>query len=47
MTDLMTAATSTFTSLSTNVTTLYVAVLGIIAIGVAFVWIRKALRGRG
>ena len=47
MVDLMTAATTTFTSLATNVTTLYVAVIAIVSIGVAFVWIRKALRGRG
>ena len=47
MIDLMTAATATFSGLAVNVTTLYVAVIGIIAISVAFVWIRKALRGRG
>ena len=47
MLDLMTVATSTFTSLTTNVTALYVSVIAIVSIGVAFVWIRKALRGRG
>ena len=47
MTELMTAATSIFASLTTNVTTLYVAVITIVAVSVAFVWIRKALRGRG
>ena len=47
MVDLMTAATSTFTSLTTNVTVLYVSVIAIVAIGVAFTFIRRAMRGRG
>ena len=47
MTDLFLAATTAFTGLTVSVTALYVIALGLVGIGVAFIWIRKGMRGRG